>query len=138
MSVDARARASLLLQEVLHPVEMDRFSAACVPTSAEELPGLRLRVASHLAWVRAQSAAYPAVDVDTASQLATTLGHLLDEPDVYDAEARALLRGAVHYFVMRDDGEDDLRSPIGFDDDARVVNAVLDALGRTDLRVESI
>jgi hypothetical protein len=44
----------------------------------------------------------------------------------------------VDYFVMRDDGEDDLHSPIGFDDDARVVNAVLDALGRSDLRVDAI
>jgi hypothetical protein len=136
MVVDVRARARLLTQEVLHPLEMDRFVAACVPTDSEEFAGLRLRVAGHLAWVRAQSESFPAVDIDTAARIAATLGHLLDEPDAYDADERALLRGAVDYFVMRDDGEDDLRSPIGFDDDARVVNAVVDALGRSDLRVE--
>jgi hypothetical protein len=136
MVADVRARARLLTQGVLHPLEMNRFVAACVPTDRDELAGLRLRVAGHVAWVRAQSEAYPAVDVDTANRIAVTLGHLLDEPDSYGADERALLRGAVDYFVMRDDGEDDLRSPIGFDDDARVVNAVLDALGRSDLRVE--
>jgi hypothetical protein len=136
MVVDVRARARLLTQEVLHPLEMDRFVSACIPTASDELPGLRLRVAGHLAWVRAQTDVFPSVDVDTAAQIAATLGQLLDEPDAYGADERALLRGAVDYFVMRDDGEDDLRSPIGFDDDARVVNAVLDAIGRGDLRVE--
>lgn len=137
MIADVRARARLMVQEMLHPEEMDRFVAACVPTESTELAGLRLRVTTHLAWVRSQERAYPAVDVDTAARIATALAQLLDEPDSYDAEQRALLRGAVDYYVLRDDGEDDLRSPVGFDDDARVVNAVLDAVGRADLHIHA-
>jgi hypothetical protein len=35
------------------------------------------------------------------------------------------LIGAVDYLVQTDDEENDLRSPIGFDDDAEVVEAAL-------------
>ncbi|MCC6434329.1 MAG: hypothetical protein IT196_04790 [Acidimicrobiales bacterium] len=130
------ARARLLLQEILHPAEMDRFIAACLPTTAAELPGLRLRTQSYLAWARQQANRSGAVDLDMATQIATVLATLLDEPDQYDEDARALLRGATTYFVDADDGSNDVTDVVGFDDDARVLNAVLDALGRRDLRID--
>jgi len=58
--------------------------------------------------------------------------------DQYDAEARALLRGAVVYFIEADDTANDLTDVIGFDDDVRVLNAVLDALGRQDLLIAPV
>lgn len=130
------ARARLLLQEILHPAEMDRFIAACVPTAAEELPGLRLRAQTYLAWAREQAGSSATVDLEMATAIATALTALLDEPDQYDAEDRALLHGATSYFVDADDGANDLTDVVGFDDDARVLNAVLDALGRKDLRID--
>lgn len=130
------ARARLLLQEILHPEEMDRFVAACVPTSVDELAGLRLRAQGYLAWARQQAASSNAVDLDMATQITGVLTALLDEPDLYDDDARALLRGATTYFVDADDGSNDLTDALGFDDDARVLNAVLDALGRRDLSID--
>lgn len=124
------------MQELLHPGEMDRFVARCAPTAPEELAGLRLRVQAHLAWVRNQAVLHPPTDIETAARVADTLARLLDEPDQYDGGQRALLHGAVDYFVLREDDRDDLHSALGFDDDVRVVNALLDALGRTDLRIE--
>ena len=56
----------------------------------------------------------------------------------YTAEQRALLRGAITYFAQREDDEDDLDSVIGFDDDARVLSAVAEALGRPDLIVDIV
>lgn len=64
------------------------------------------------------------------------LGSLLDEPDQYDARERELIRGAVEYFVLDRDERRDLTDAIGFDDDARVLNAVLDSLHRADLRID--
>ncbi len=136
MVADVHARARLMVQELLHPGEMDRFVALCAPTDPDELAGLRLRVQAHLAWVRGQAERHPATDVDTATQIADALARLLDEPDQYDAGQRALLRGAVDYFVLKSDERDDLHSALGFDDDVRVVNALLDAVGRIDLRIE--
>lgn len=130
------ARARLLLQEILHPEEMNRFIAGCVPTSVEELRGLRERSDGYLQWAKGQAAQSAAVDLDTAERIAGVLAALLDEPDRYDDEARALLAGATTYFVDADDGSNDLTDVLGFDDDARVLNAVLDAIDRRDLRIE--
>lgn len=46
-----------------------------------------------------------------------------------------LVQVAVRYFVMDDDGDDDLASPFGFDDDVEVFNAVAVALDRTELLI---
>lgn len=136
MPIDASARARLLVQELLHPHEMDRFIAACVPTLAAELPGLRLRTQAYLAWVRKEASGNPTMDLDMANRIADTLSRLLDEPDQYGEQERALLRGAVDYFVDSQDDANDLTDAIGFDDDARVLNAVLEACGRRDLLIQ--
>jgi uncharacterized membrane protein YkvA (DUF1232 family) len=129
------ARAALLLDGILHPGEVDRFVAAAAPTAADELPGLRLRVLAHLARVDALAQRHPRVDIDAARRIAEVLVALCDEPDQLDDQERALLRGAVEYFVLETDELDDVDDVIGFDDDARVVNAVSAALGRHDLRI---
>ena len=46
------------------------------------------------------------------------------------------MRGAVEYFVLDGDGVGDTADVVGFDDDARVVNAVTAAVGRSDLVIE--
>jgi hypothetical protein len=49
------------------------------------------------------------------------------------ADTHRLVQVAVRYFVMDDDGDDDLASPFGFDDDVEVFNAVATVLGRDEL-----
>jgi hypothetical protein len=129
-------RTDRLLEGILHPGEVDRFVSAARPTTAEELPGLRLRVLAHAARVAEVGRRQPRVDVETAQRIATVLSHLCDEPDQLADDQRALLRGAVEYFVLDDDEVDDTDDVVGFDDDARVVNAVTAAFGRRDLRIE--
>jgi len=58
------------------------------------------------------------------------LGRLGDRPD---PRAHRLAQVAVRYFVCRDDGDGDLQSLFGFDDDAEVLNQVVRRLGMTDL-----
>jgi uncharacterized membrane protein YkvA (DUF1232 family) len=128
-------RADLLLDGILHPGEVDRFVAGAVPTAADELPGLRLRVLAHLARVDELGRRQPRVDTEAAQRIAAVLVRLCDEPDQIDDRGRALLRGAIEYFVLETDEVDDVDDVIGFDDDARVVNAVTAALGRQDLRI---
>ena len=92
MSTDSAARARLLVQEILHPEEMNRFVAACAPTDPSEFAGLRLRTQAYVAWTRDEAARHNAVDLDTAEAIGDALVRLLDEPDEYDADQRALLR----------------------------------------------
>lgn len=131
-----QARLDLLLDGLIHPGEVHRFVASAVDTPASAFPGLAERVAAHLAAVEARAAEDGAVDVEVARRIAAVLDLLLGEPEAYDADGRALIRGAVEYFVLEGDDDGDTTSGLGFDDDARVLNAALGALGRSELRVE--
>ena len=61
-------------------------------------------------------------------QVANRLAAALEEPRSFGEDERALLRAAVDYFLLVDDGEHDLTSPNGFDDDRVVAEAVLRVL----------
>lgn len=86
---------------------------------------LRARLGDHLAQVRAAAEDNEFVDLELAEQLHSRLRAALGSWSTYDDEQRAALIGAVDYLVQTDDEENDLRSPIGFDDDAEVVMAAL-------------
>jgi hypothetical protein len=128
-------RANLLVEAILHAGEVDRLVAGSAPTAAAELPGLRLRVLAYLARVEAEAEGRPVVDIEAARKIGWVLAELCDDNGL-DDERRALLRGAVEYFVLDHDSVDDTADVVGFDDDARVVNAVTAAIGRPDLTIE--
>ncbi|MCP5027633.1 MAG: hypothetical protein GY929_15265 [Actinomycetia bacterium] len=130
------SRPDSVVEGLLHPQQADQFTSLCRATSADELAGLRLRVRIHLAEVDGAARTDDRVDIDMARRIATVLGQLLDEPDSWDPEQRALLRGAVEYFHLSEDLRSDLTDWFGFDDDARVTNAVTSAVGRADLTIE--
>jgi hypothetical protein len=86
---------------------------------------LRARLQDHLAQVWAAAEDNEFVDLELARQLHERLTASLQGWSGYDDEQRAALVAAVDYLVQTDDEENDLRSPIGFDDDAEVVMAAL-------------
>jgi uncharacterized membrane protein YkvA (DUF1232 family) len=55
---------------------------------------------------------------------------------MYDADERAVITGAVRYFLDENDASDDLNEVFGFDDDLAVLNAVTITLGKTDLLIQ--
>jgi uncharacterized membrane protein YkvA (DUF1232 family) len=122
------------LEALLHPGEQARFRRLCLPTPAEELTLLADEVRGHLDQIRALSG--PSTDVEAAAAIARSLVELLADVASMEDEHRALVRGAVEYFILADDASGDLEDVLGFDDDARVLNSVLDRLDRSDLRVE--
>ncbi len=48
-------------------------------------------------------------------------------------EHRRLIQAAVRYLILDEDSEGDTASPIGFDDDALVIELVAKAVGREDI-----
>ena len=134
MHSDPARRTDLLLDGLLHRQEVDRFASLCVPTSPEELKGLRLRILAYLASLVSMARTSPEIDIHLARRIGSVLASVLDDPIDLDETDRALLRGATEYFLLTSDDGDDLR-PLGFDDDARVVNRVLVAIGRADLEL---
>jgi hypothetical protein len=72
-------------------------------------------------------------DLILARQLVTGCRALLDRWDGADAGRRRLIQVAVRYVVLEEDGDEDLSSPFGFDDDVEVFNAVAEVLGFSGL-----
>ena len=86
---------------------------------------LRETMKAHLEHVRSAARDNEFVDAAEAIRLHMLLAEALESWSLLDADQREVLADAVHYLVQTDDEEDDLRSPIGFEDDAEVVEAAL-------------
>lgn len=104
------------------------------PTSVDDLQQLRPRLDEHLAKV--QNVDYEFAQVELAESIATNLAAAIDGAESLDDGARATLGAAVAYFVSSKDAESDLRSPIGLEDDAFVVNEAFALIGRSDLDID--
>ena len=89
---------------------------------------LRETMRAHLEHVRAAARDNEFVDAAEAIRLHTLLAEALESWEHLDADQREVLADAIDYLVRTDDEEDDLRSPIGFEDDAEVVEAALDKI----------
>lgn len=130
----SRDHPKLDLDTLLHPEEQQQFRQLCLETSSEELAQLSDVVELHLSQLAASGSS--TVDTETAERIGAALTDLLGSGEPFDAEERALIRGAVEYFVLAEDASADLDDALGFDDDARVLNSVLDRIGRPQYRVE--
>lgn len=93
------------------------------------------KVESHVALLQDAAADDEFVEIDLGRAVADVLRQLIADIDGLSEEERQLLAAAVEYFVLAGDVDDDVRSPIGLEDDVRVVNAVAAVLGRDDLRI---
>jgi hypothetical protein len=65
----------------------------------------------------------PSTDVELGEQLADATLALLGRADAWTDDHRRVAWVAARYFVREDDGESDLASFFGFDDDVEVFNA---------------
>ena len=104
--------------------------------TAAELAAESALVHQHLARVVEAAETRDFVDLKLAQVVGDVLFALLEAAADYTARERALLSGAIRYFSEHDDVSGDLTSPTGFEDDAEILNAVCNFLGRTDLAVD--
>jgi len=74
------------------------------------------------------------LDLVLARRVATQCESLLDGlgPDS-SKEHRQLIQAAVQYFIENEDEENDIESPIGFDDDLEVVELIAREIDRADI-----
>jgi hypothetical protein len=90
------------------------------------------QIDSHLATVRMVSGPH---DVTLAERLAAVLRTLVVATTRASAADRALVRAAVHYFVLRRDPRRDRRPARSLGEDLRIINRTACDLGREDLVV---
>ena len=75
----------------------------------------------------------PHINVRLAEAIVLTFRDIFGDWENIPHQARSWCRGMVQYFCVADDNEHDFSSPIGFKDDAEVMNACLRLAGREDL-----
>ena len=77
------------------------------------------------------------LDVNLADCIARCCLTLLNEQwDDEGDHRKRLIQAACYYFVENDDDDVDLQSVYGFDDDAELLNAILEHLDRPDLAIQ--
>lgn len=98
-----------------------------LPTESPSV--LKLVVERYVLSIEAASAANPLVDVLTCRRVAQVLADATEHWDRLSVQHQAWLKAAIAYFVTSSDSEHDLQSPIGFDDDLELTQAVIQAIG---------
>jgi len=119
-------RLSRRITEVLTPL--------CVALHTDQISSLRDEVRSYCLEIRRALAYNEFLDIETIECIGKALECLLDAYDTFVDAHRALIVGATRYFLQADDVEPDTISILGFDDDTAVLNAVLEIVGRDDLK----
>lgn len=102
----------------------------------QELSDVVTRAKDHLDRVRQAYLINPVINIGTAQAVLRVILTIRDDWSAMPSLAQPWLRGAIHYFATREDDIDDFNSPIGFDDDAEVLNACLRLAGRDDLCID--
>ena len=111
-----------LLESVSEPVRASlRRLLAAAPVSPREL---EQRLDAYGAMLRTHVGHLEVLDLWTADLIQRKCHAMIEKLEVADERTRRLVQSAVLYFVQQEDGEDDIRSPVGFDDDLEVVEAV--------------
>lgn len=111
------------------------FLSKCVEQVGEtSICDLLKRAENHLEEAKnLKATTHPLINIVLAEAILDTLKKVVEEWDSIPKHARSWCLGMIQYFISSDDEEDDFDSPIGFEDDAEVVNACLKLAGREDL-----
>jgi hypothetical protein len=131
MAVDDVVRA--VAESALSVEERLGFLELCEARTVEELLVDRDRVEAHRRTIETAVEHGTALEGELADRLAGVLIALLGNARAWSFVERRVLAGAVEYFIQSDDDDGDYASDHGLEDDARVITAVCEALGRPDL-----
>ncbi len=110
-----------------------RFRALATPTSVEDLRRLISKIRTHADAVDERNLTDPEVQSALAAGLAQSLIGLIGHADALPPDGRALLRGAIEYFLLTSDIDDDMTAR-GMEDDRFVISLACDELGLPQFR----
>ncbi len=91
----------------------------------------------YLESVRAQQKSNRLINIRLASAILSTFEELVELWVTLDENVQYWLSGAMQYFLTSEDDEPDFSSPIGFEDDAEVLNACLRMGGLDELFLQT-
>ncbi|MGV3485567.1 MAG: hypothetical protein ACO1RT_14210 [Planctomycetaceae bacterium] len=114
---------------VLSSAQLNLLQRAFNSVPVQTPDDLRLAIDRHVLIVETASLTHPLVDIVTCRKVAELLSNAVGHWEHLSEQHRAWLHAAVVYFATSNDDEHDLHSPIGFDDDLELTQAVVRAIG---------
>ena len=120
----------------LNPRTAQILSPLCTALPATASGELRAQLPGYLQSVRLAQRDNEFLDLASAERIAAVLEQLLDRYASFPTDHQALICGATRYFLHAQDADPDLHSILGFEDDLEVVNCVVSAIGRPELRID--
>lgn len=136
MAASASSRMSPMLFPQLAPSMQRAFDPLCNALAPVDVSLVKAEVEYHVQAIRLAARRNEFLDVAAAERLGATLVALLDQYPTYPEQHQALIAGAARYFAREQDVDPDTTSLLGLDDDALVLNFVLDAIGQPELKVQ--
>ena len=124
---------SNLFPEGLTKSEFDSLSRCASQAADIPIADLLIEAEEHVRNALIASEQNCMVNVAMAEGLLTVIRRLADDWVSIPAHAEPWCKGMIRYFTLCGDDENDFSSPIGFDDDAEVINACLRLAERSDL-----
>lgn len=125
-----------LFESGLPPKIKEHFDALCLSAEDLDLTKLEAHVKSHLGQIRTALEDNEFLDIKSAEQIAQTLTDLISEIEDYPQEGQKLIVGAAQYFILEEDHWPDTKNLLGFDDDIKVINFVLERIGiKVELKI---
>jgi hypothetical protein len=112
------------------------FRNMCELLSLDEIAELEQLVEEAIQKTRSDAEQSPRIDVKLAEEIVTRCRLLLEHYEEFSEAERRLVVGAVRYFALDEDPFSDDIFASGFDDDARVMNHVLEQLGIEGMFIE--
>ncbi|WP_277679362.1 hypothetical protein [Gracilibacillus dipsosauri] len=97
---------------------------------------LKQNVENHFRKVQQATAQNEFINVNLAKEIQDVCLALISYYDNANNNEQRYINATINYFTTSDDEEEDFFSPIGFDDDAEIVNECLELIGKENLRID--
>ena len=105
------------------------FQALCESVPVDSLSTVSNDLLVYVNVVREQSLEHQHVNIELADALIAGCQKMLEAYPSLDEKLQGYVVGALRYFVHNEDGVGDMAFGSGFDDDAKVINFVLEEIG---------
>ncbi len=118
------------------PPEADAVFRRLLEEPDRSLDEICAELDAYIARVRVAAEHDEQVELGLAEALHTRSRSFIKRAEGSTPAQRRVIQAAVRYFILDEDASGDLESPVGFDDDVGVMNAVARWLGHADLVID--
>ncbi|NDC38259.1 MAG: hypothetical protein EBZ48_09435 [Proteobacteria bacterium] len=112
------------------------FRRLCKSLPPSEIPELLQSLERCVDEIRSEAKDNPLLQLPLIESLHDRARFLLEQYEQFPESQRKLIIGAVYYFAIDQDSSPDVEFATGFDDDAKVMNHVLEELGIEGMFIE--